>query len=137
MCCYIPEWYAASQHGVCCTPTCCSRTNAFLKNTRDEKALTYNDISIQESYHVSQVERVWRLLLNRPPARERLTHFTLFGSQAFVLMRHEDSNVFSAFDTKQLDDVRFAGCVHARCYDTLRGVPRGSRALICRRVPRW
>ena len=109
MCCYIPEWYAASQHGVCCTPTCCSRTNAFLKNTRDEKALTYNDISIQESYHVSQVERVRRLLLNRPPARERLTHFTLFGSQAFVLMRHEDSNVFSAFDTKQLDDVRLAG----------------------------
>jgi hypothetical protein len=33
-----------------------SRTNAFLKNTRDEKALTYNDISIQESYHVSQVQ---------------------------------------------------------------------------------
>ena len=131
MCCYIPEWYAASQHGVCCTRTCCSRTNAFLKNTRDEKALTYDDISIQESYHVSQVERVRRLLLNRPPARERLTHFTLFGSQAFVLMRHEDSNVFSAFDTKQLDDVRFAGCVHARCYDTLRGVSRGSRALIC------
>ena len=99
--------------------------------------MTYNDISIQESYHVSQVERVRRLLLNRPPARERLTHFTLFGSQAFVLMRHEDSNVFSAFDTKQFDDVRFAGCVHARCYDTLRGVSRGSRALICRRVQRW
>ena len=62
---------AASPHGVRCIPTCCSRTNAFLKNTRDEKALTYNDISIQESYHVSQVERVRRLLLNRPPARER------------------------------------------------------------------
>ena len=109
MCCYIPEWcmLSASQHGVCCTPTCCSRTNAFLKNTRDEKALTYNDISIQESYHVSQVERVRRLLLHRPPARERSAHFTLFGSQAFVLMRHEDSNVFSAFDTKQFDDVRY------------------------------
>ena len=26
--------YAASQHGVCCIPTCFSRTNAFLKNTR-------------------------------------------------------------------------------------------------------
>jgi hypothetical protein len=73
---------------------------------------------------------------DRQPESES-AHFTLSGSQAFVLMRHEDSNVFSAFDTKQLDDVRFAGCVHARCYDTLRGVSRGSRALICRRVQRW
>ena len=101
--------YAVSQHGVCCTRTCCSRTNAFLKNTRDEKALTYNDISIQESYHVSQVERVRRLLLHRTDRQpeSESAHFTLFGSQAFVLMRHEDSNVFSAFDTKQFDDVRY------------------------------
>ena len=67
MCCSIPEWCMLH-----CARTCCSRTNAFLKNTRDEKALTYNDISIQESYHVSQVERVRRLLLHRPPARERI-----------------------------------------------------------------
>ena len=101
--------YAASQHGVCCTRTCCSRTNAFLKNTRDEKALTYNDISIQESYHVSQVERVRRLLLHRTDRQpeSESAHFTLFWSQAFVLMRHEDSNVFSAFDAKQFDDVRY------------------------------